>query len=123
MMLDDWLQQKMLLVLDEDDPCVDSIFIAAGFEPLAHKQLGRVTQFDQLPPCPERVVLAVALAKVLECKWMLPEIALMKQLLVRQVLTPRQPVANVVDATHLHAALALEIPRKHSKRAGAEALR
>jgi hypothetical protein len=95
--LDNRLENKSLPILVEDDPRVAIVFIAAPLKPLTHEKLCRVTQLDQLPPGPEGVVFAVALAKMLERSRVLPEVRFIEQLIVRQILALGEPLAYSAD--------------------------
>ena len=50
------------------------------------EELSIDAKFVKLPPCPQRVVLAVALPEMLESPRVLPEISFVEQLLVGHIL-------------------------------------
>src|SRR5205085_1473129 len=69
-----------------------------------------IPRLHELAPRPQCVVLAIALPQPLEGARMLPEIRLVEELGIVDVLALQQPLAHVVHAAHRHRALPLEIP-------------
>jgi hypothetical protein len=102
----------------EDYPRVTIVFLAAAIEPLPYEELCLVAEFDQFPPRPQGVVLAVSFARILERSWMLPEVGFIEQLMIRQVMALGEPVAHVLDGPYLHRALPFKIPGNMRKEPG-----
>ena len=117
------LEHKALSAFLEDYPGVTVVFLTTALEPLADEELCVVAKFDQFPPCPKGMVLAVSLAKIFERSRMLPEVGFIEQFVIRQVLTLGEPAAHIIHSAHLHRALPFEIPAKHTRGTGAEDLR
>lgn len=121
--LGDCLEHKALSALLEDYPRVTIVFFATALEPLPNKQFRLVPEFDQFPPCPEGVVLAVSFAKIFERSRVLPEVGFVEQFVIRQVLALGEPAAHIIDRPDLHRALPFEIPAEHTKGARTKDLR
>src|SRR6476660_3153624 len=86
----------------------------------AHAELGVDADLCQLAPRPQRKVLAVSSLQFLEDPGMLPNVPLVKQLKVGDVLAGLQPRDDLIDRPHAHAALALEVVSERLMRARPE---
>ena len=104
------LEQKCGAIDAIDDPGVLAVdFRRIITDDAADNELGIDANLRQFAPRPEREVLAVAAAECLEAAGMLPNVALMKQFEVRDVLAGLQPRHDVVDGLHPHRTRALEV--------------
>jgi len=87
------------------------------------EELSMNAKFVELPPCPQRVVLTIALPEMLESPRMLPKIPFVEQLLVGHILAAGQPLEDRTEAINLNAAFTFKVPRESVPRASREAFR
>jgi len=106
---DDGLEHEFIPAITEQDPRVSAV-LRSRRDPAPDDEIGVNVQLDELPPRPEREVLAVAAAQLLEGVGMLPVVRFAKEVRVGFVLTGSEPVENVVEARDGDRAVALEHP-------------
>src|SRR6185437_1236296 len=88
----------------------------------SHDEVGVDAHLHELPPCPQREVLAVTPSQLFERARMLPEVRLLKQVRVAGVLAAREPRPDLRDGPCFDRALAFEVPGEILARARAERL-
>src|SRR5678815_330214 len=106
---DDGLEHEFIPAITEQDPRVSAV-LRSRRDPAPDDEIGVNVQLDELPPRPEREVLAVAAPQLLEGVGMLPVVRFAKEVRVGFVLTGSEPVENVVEARDGDRAVALEHP-------------
>src|SRR6476646_5214302 len=105
----DGLEEEFVFAIAEEDPRVSAV-LRSRRHPPPDDEIRVDAQLDELPPRPEREVLAVTPPQLLEGVGVLPVVRFAKEARVRFVLTGREPVEDVVETLDGNRAVALEHP-------------
>src|SRR5262252_5589195 len=103
----DGLEQEFVFADAEQDPRVPAVLRSRRDAP-PDDEIGVDAQLDELPPRPEREVLAVAPPQLLEGVRVLPVIRFAKEARVGFVLTGSEPAEDVVEGGRTNAVTSLE---------------